>query len=101
MPRGKVLTIVWTDRAIQNTIAIKLYLSANFSSKEFEHFLSILQTFEITVCTFPEIYPKSTIKKNIRRAVISKVLSVFYRIRKGKIEVLAILDNRCDISNWI
>jgi plasmid stabilization system protein ParE len=101
MPKPKVLPIVWTQRALQNSISIKQYLSVNFSSKEIENFLSILQTFEITVCTYPELYPKSIIKKNIRRAVLSKVLSAYYRLRKGRIEVLAVLDNRCDVSKWL
>ena len=44
---------------------------------------------------------KTTKKKNVRRAVLSKPLSVFYRIEKSTIEVLAILDNRCDFEVWI
>jgi plasmid stabilization system protein ParE len=66
-----------------------------------KYFFSLLESFEIAVCAYPELYPGSGIKKNIRRAVLSKVLSAFYRIHKGKIEVLAILDNRCDIGNWL
>lgn len=101
MPKSKVATIVWTERSLQNAISIKEYLSTHFSVKEIDQFYTILQNFEIAVCAFPELYPQSLIKKNIRRAVLSKVLSAYYRVHKGKIEVIALLDNRCDISNWI
>ena len=100
MPKREVLPIIWTDRAAYHTILIKKYLISNFTNKEVEHFYSLLQAFEITVCTFPDIYPKSAVRKNIRRAVISKLVSVYYRKRKTKIEVVAILDNRCDIDKW-
>ena len=101
MPSREVLPIVWTEKALLNAISIKQYLFSNFSFKEIDNFYVLLQTFEITVCTFPELYPKSRIKKNIRRAVVSKFLSAYYQIHKGRIEVLALLDNRCDISKWI
>jgi plasmid stabilization system protein ParE len=101
MPKSKATSIVWTARSLQHAISIKEYLEKNFSSKEIEVFFSLLESFEIAVCAYPELYPGSGIKKNIRRAVLSKVLSAFYRIHKGKIEVLAILDNRCDIGNWL
>jgi len=101
MPRQKVASILWTEHALQNAISIKEYLSSNFSSKEIDHYYVILQSFEIAVCAFPELYPQSSVRKNIRRAVLSKVLSAYYRVHKGKIEVIALLDNRCDISKWL
>lgn len=101
MAKSKIVSIVWTERSLQNAISIKKYLSINFSSKEIDNFLTLLQSFEIAVCAFPKLYPQSGVKKNIRRAVLSKVLSAYYRIYKGEIEVLAILDNRCDIAKWL
>jgi hypothetical protein len=83
---------------LQNAIFIKEYLISNFSLKEVDHFYAILQSFEIAVCAFPELYPQSSVRKDVRRAVLNKVLSAHYRVRKGKIEVIALQDNRCDIS---
>lgn len=101
MPKPRVASILWTERSLQNAISIKEYLISNFSSKEVDHFQAILQSFEIAVCIFPELYPQSSVRENVRRAVLSKVLSVYYRVRKGKIEVIALLDNRCDSSKWL
>ena len=101
MAKPKVASILWTERSLQNAISIKEYLVSNFTSKEVDHFYAILKSFEIAVCAFPELYPQSSVQKNLRRAVLSKVLSAYYRIHKGKIEVIALLDNRCDISHWL
>lgn len=101
MPKSKVAPIVWTARSLQNATSIKEYLVNNFSAKEVEVFYSLLESFEIAVCAYPELYPQSGIKKNIRRAVLSKELSAFYRTNKRKIEVLALLDNRCNIGKWL
>ena len=95
------MSIVWTHRALKNAISIKRYLLVHFSDKEVDNFYAILKSYEIAVCAFPSLYPYSTIKKNLRRAVLTNVLSAYYRVQKGKIEVIAILDNRCDAEKWI
>jgi plasmid stabilization system protein ParE len=101
MADHEALPVFWTERALQNAVSIKGYLLSNFSFKEVENFFFVLQTFEIAVGAFPKLYPLSTQKKNIRRGVLSQVLSAYYRINKGKIEIIALLDNRCDSSVWL
>ena len=97
----KNLPIVYTAQAFSNSKSIQEYLFKNFSKKEIEQFYSHLFTFENTVSIFPKLYPVINKKFKIRRAVLTKVLTVFYRIVNDRIEVLAILDSRCDISKWI
>ena len=101
MPKSKITTALWTDKALQNSVSIKKYLLKAFSNKEVENFYSLLSTFEIVVVAFPQLYPSSYIKRGIKRTILSKVLSVYYRVIKNNIELLAILDNRCDISKWL
>lgn len=98
MPEQHSIPVLWTDRALQDAIDIKAYLSTQFSNKEFEHFMVLLRGFEIAVSAFPQLYPMSSVQPGIRRAVLSKVVSVFYRVHKQQIEVLAILDNRRNTS---
>ena len=101
MPEKKFLTVLWTNNALKNASSIRAYIEENFSEKEIERFFSLLSTFEEAVSIFPKLYPQTNKKAKIRRAVLSKVLSAFYRISGSKIEILAILDNRCDISKWL
>ena len=101
MPEKKKLTVLWTDQALKNASSIKVYLEENFSEKEIEKFYSLLSAFESAVATFPKLYPRTNTKARIRRAVLSREVSAFYRIIAERIEVLVILDNRCDLSKWL
>lgn len=101
MDNHATFPVVWTERALHNAISIKRYLSTNFSPTEVGNLYTLLQTFEFAVGAFPKMYPQSTLKKIIRRAVLSHYLSVYYRIHKRRIEIIALLDNRCDISKML
>jgi plasmid stabilization system protein ParE len=101
MPKYRINEVLWTDRALQNSTSIKQYLLTAFSNKEVDNFYSLLSTFEFVITAFPELYPSSQVKLGVRKAVLSKVLTVYYRIKKNNIEVLAVLDSRCDISRWL
>jgi plasmid stabilization system protein ParE len=100
MNNSKIEEVLYSERALQNALSIKHYLIHHFSDKEVNIFFSLLQSFEAVILKFPKLYAATSSKNNIRRAVLSKQLSVFYRINKSNIEVLAMLDNRCDISEW-
>ncbi|NOU46343.1 MAG: type II toxin-antitoxin system RelE/ParE family toxin [Bacteroidales bacterium] len=101
MPEPKILSVVWTERALQHAISIRKYLQEHFSSKEVDHFVALLRAFEFTVRPHPKLYPETVFQKAVRRAVLNKVCSVFYRIYNHKIEILAILGNRCDLDKWL
>jgi len=101
MPERKKLTVYWTSETLKNASSIKNYLKENFSEKEVERFYSLLSSFEEAISIFPKLYPQTKKKDKIRRAVLSREFSVFYRISGNQIQVLAILDNRQDLSKWI
>ncbi|MBK7105107.1 MAG: hypothetical protein IPH62_07475 [Ignavibacteriae bacterium] len=97
----KHLEIVWSNSSLQNALSIKNYLRINFSEKEIDTFYLLLSAFENAVTLFPELYPSTSKNNEIRRAVLSRELSAFYRIKSKKNEVLALIDNRCDLSKWL
>ena len=100
MPDPQVLPIYYTDRAVSGLIGIKEYLLKHFTQREVGRFYTMLRSFEKVVSVFPELYPVSARNEEIHRAVLSKQLSVFYRVSKSEILVIAIIDNRMDYSNW-
>ena len=101
MPELKITEVIYTSTALENSTAIKKYLLFKFSEKEVNNFFSLLQSFESVVISFPTLYPETSKKKKIRRAVLSKQLSLFYEIQNTTIMVLAVFDNRCDMEKWI
>jgi plasmid stabilization system protein ParE len=101
MPDKKLFTVSWSAYSLENAASIKHYLLENFGDHELEVFYELLISFEKAVAVFPNLYPKSNFKSRIRRAVLSKAVSAYYRVSKNKIEILAILDNRCDLNKWL
>src|SRR5438045_2244145 len=100
MAEDHYVFVDWTDRSISDSLVIKKYLEKEFSQKEIENFYKLLEAFENIILSFPRLYPQSTKNKKIRRAVLSKELSVFYKLSRDKVIVLAVLDNRVGYSKW-
>jgi plasmid stabilization system protein ParE len=100
MPNQKLYSVNWTDSSLKQSILIKKYIEKNFSEKEINGCYQLLESFEKAISIYPELYPKSTKKSSLRRAVLSREMTAFYSINKKHIDVIALFDNRCDLSNW-
>jgi len=101
MPNKNSHIVIWTESSLKQSFVIKKYIEKNFSENEVARFYNLLESFETAISLFPELYPKSTKKTTVRRAVLSREMTAFYRIKKENLEVIAIFDNRCDLSDWI
>jgi plasmid stabilization system protein ParE len=87
--------VQWTHKALGQVIEIKAYLMLRFGLKEVNQLFSLLRSFEQAVGRFPKMYGLSTRgPRQVRRAVLSKELSVYYRVHRGIVQVIACLDNR-------
>jgi plasmid stabilization system protein ParE len=92
--------VIYTKRSLANIRTIKDYLLYKFTQREVNNLYRMLNDFEKVVASFPQLYPLIANSKNIRRAVLSKQLSVFYTYSKENLMITAILDNRMDNSKW-
>ena len=92
--------IIYTQRSLVNIRTIKDYLLYKFTQREVDNLYRMIRDFERIVAIFPQLYPLIINSKKIRRAVLSKQLSVFYTYSKGNLIITAILDNRMDNSKW-
>ena len=95
---SNITKVIWSPLAERQYLSIKDYLLEEFSQKELIKFNLLLQRFESTVKKFPVIYPETSFSKNLRRAVLNKVVSVFYRISENEIQIVAVYDNRQDFE---
>lgn len=95
MDKKKKLIVEYSKQSLKNTKEIVSYLRRKFTEKEVNNFYQSLRDFEKIIITYPTLYSESK-KKKIRRAVISKVLSIYYLINKNTISIVAIFDNRWD-----
>jgi hypothetical protein len=95
MTKKRKLVVDYSQQSLKNAKEIVAYLKLKFSEKEVNNFFQTLNDFENIVSIFPTLYSESQ-KKKVRKAVLSKVLSVFYSIKRNKISIIAIFDNRWD-----
>ncbi|MGZ3766222.1 MAG: type II toxin-antitoxin system RelE/ParE family toxin [Mucilaginibacter sp.] len=100
MAKKDGLTVYWTNRSISDSLNIKEYLNKEFSQREIDNFYKLLEAFEKIVLSFPNLYPQSIKNKKVYRAVLSKQLSVYYKLSRDQIIIIAVLDNRVGFSRW-
>ena len=98
MAEKKKFIVEYSQQSLENAREIVYYLQKKFTEKEVNSFYKALNDFEKIIVFYPTIYSESK-KKRVRRAVLSKVLSVYYSINKNKISIIAIFDNRWDESS--
>ena len=88
--------IEWTDNALNELKATYEYLENNWSKKEIKSLSSEIERTIKLISNNPRIFPVSE-NKNIRKAVIKKLNTVYYRIvNNDKVEVLSFFSKRQD-----
>ena len=92
--------VIYSKRSLANVRTIRGYLLYKFTQREVDNLYNMLSAFERVIVEFPQLYPLIANSDNIRRAVLSKQLSVFYTCKKDSLFITAILDNRMNTFKW-
>lgn len=90
--------ILWTDEAINNLGSIIKYLEENWTEKELKKFAQSLERRINLIAIRPQIFPISRKKNEIRRSVLDKHNTIYYRVHvKNKlVEILTLWGSRRD-----
>jgi plasmid stabilization system protein ParE len=86
--------IFWTDFALkelENTIA---YLEENWTVKELQNLAAEIEANLLLISKNPFLFQSSDMKKDIRRVVIAKHNSLYYRVKNNSVEVISFFSNR-------
>lgn len=86
--------IRWTVHALTELAATVRYLEENWTEKELIQFSKAVDTTVEIISRHPEIYPISNKKRNIRKAVVDKNNTVYYRIVQGSIQILSLFGTK-------
>jgi plasmid stabilization system protein ParE len=84
----------WTPIAREDYALILGFIETDFGSDKALVFLEKTEKILDRILDFPSIYPISSKRKNVRKAVITKQTSLFYTINKQEIWILEFIDNR-------
>lgn len=82
--------ILWTDHALQELSATISHLQLKWTERELSKFATTLDHTVEIISRHPKIYPVYSKKKKIRRAVVDKNNTIYYRIVKNTVEILSV-----------
>jgi len=88
--------LFWSEEALSNLEGVLNYLESNWTETEINKFKSLLNKNLELISIFPTIFPRSEFVPNLRRAVLSKYISIFYKIIDEAIYIAYLFDNRQD-----
>ena len=92
-------SVTWSDEASKNLDGIFNYLETNFSEREISRFARKLDKTIAVILSQPDAFPVFEAKREVRRCVLSKQTTIYYRVFPARHEILIVTlyDNRKDI----
>ncbi len=93
------MQIIWSELAENDFSIILEYLYENWNVKIVNKFIDIVDQLIFQISKNPSQFPIINQSTNIRKCVITKHNSLYYRANKDKIEILRIYDNRQNPNN--
>ncbi len=86
--------ILWTDNALSELKIVFEYLERNWTEKELRKLANEIEKTIHLISNNPTLFQKSN-NRNVRRAVILKLNSMYYRIKNDEtVEILSFFSNR-------
>jgi plasmid stabilization system protein ParE len=92
------MKISWTPTARKTYFEVLDHLARHWNIKEVENFISEVEHILEQIKSNPEMFQASRKKKNVRKGLITKHNTLYYRIkpRKKELELIIFWDNRKD-----
>ncbi len=92
MPRQ----VIWSPHSENDFSGILEYLQKNWDNMVLINFIDIVDELINQISLNPKQFPIIQKQKKIRKCVITKHNSMYYRENKGSVDILRIFDNRQD-----
>ena len=86
--------IHWTANALEELNDTIIYLEENWTAKELNNLAINLEEKLILISQNPYLFQSSDFKKNIRRVIVLKYNTLYYRIKNDEIEIISFFSNR-------
>ena len=86
--------ILWTDFALKELESTIEYLEENWTSREIQKFALLLDLQLNRLKIYPNLFPESHRYKKIRKSVLTRQVSMYYRVVNLEIQIISLFDNR-------
>ena len=89
-----IYKIIWTDEAILGLKRTINHIENRWSQKELRNFSNLLDKQLEIIKASPGIFPFSNKTKGIRKSVLSKQTSIYYKVEGDSIYLLSVFDSK-------
>lgn len=89
-----VRNLRWSDRALNETIRLAEYLMNEWGEEVTLRVKEQIDNSAVRIQQSPEHFAIFSKGKNIRRCVMSRQTSIFFKVYKNEILIISVFDNR-------
>lgn len=86
--------VIWSDEALKNFKSIIDYLENRWTRREIKKFIQLLDHQLERIIDNPFLFAESEQSDGLRKSVLSKQTTIYYRIEKFEIRIVTLFDNR-------
>ncbi|MBI2968167.1 MAG: type II toxin-antitoxin system RelE/ParE family toxin [Bacteroidetes bacterium] len=86
--------IVWSNEARDNLSQIIDYFEEKWTERELKKFFQRLEKIINLISQNPRLFMLTKKRKNVRRCVLSKQTSIYYKFDSERIFIITLFDNR-------
>jgi plasmid stabilization system protein ParE len=89
-----IYKIIWADEALNNLKGIIDYLENRWTEREIKKFAQLLDKQLILIKNNPYVFVESDKSNGLRKSVLSRQTTIYYRIIDYEIRIITLFDNR-------
>lgn len=86
--------LIWSDEALNNLKGIIDYLENRWTKREINKFAQLLDKQLKLIENNPYLFAESDKLKGLRKSVLSRQTTIYYRIINFEIRIITLFDNR-------
>jgi plasmid stabilization system protein ParE len=86
--------MMWSDRAITDLKNIIDYLTKNWTRREIQNFSRRLDKRLDLISVNPNLFPRTTKRKNVRKSVLTKHTVIYYKTESNVVTIVTLFDPR-------
>ncbi|MCW3789770.1 type II toxin-antitoxin system RelE/ParE family toxin [Plebeiibacterium sediminum] len=89
-----IYRLIWSEEAINNLKGIIEDLEHKWTRREIKKFAKLLDKQLIVIKSNPYLFAESEKSNGLRKAVLSRQTTIYYRIKDDEIRIITLFDNR-------
>ncbi len=91
--------IQWSEESINNLEEILEYLTSKWTQREVDNFKTKLSRQLELIRNNPLMFPISEYNKKLRKGVLSRQTTIFYKVQENTVFIVYLFVNKKDIKN--